>query len=128
MSYESHGISNFPQLQRLMEASHSKQLAVRHCEGLDLTSRVKESHSYMVLSLFTALVCTLFSVIAVPHMVLSFPGVSLDPDGEGTVFEEVSLPLRRPSREVCRPRVQAPSGGSWSFPPPPPPVDGRKGV
>lgn len=92
-----------------MEASHSKQPAVRHCEGLDLTSGVKESHSYVVLSLFTVLVCTLFSVIAVPHMVLSFPGVSWDPAREGTVFEEVSLPLRRPSRDVCGPLQEAAS-------------------
>lgn len=88
------------------------------------------NHTHLlVLLLFTVLVCTLFSVIAVPHTVLSFPGLSWD-RARGLCLKTCPCPWGGPAGKCAGSIRRLPPCrlGSWSFPAPPPPVDGRKGV
>lgn len=88
------------------------------------------NHTHLlVLLLFTVLVCTLFSVIAVPYMVLPFPGLSWD-SAQGLCLKTCPCPRGSPAGKCAGPIRRLPPCrlGSWSFLPPPPPVDGRKGV
>lgn len=88
------------------------------------------NHTHLlVLLLFTVLVCTLFSVMAVPHVVFSFPGMSWDPAWWLCVKKGPCSWGGRAGKGAGPFRRLPPwrLGSRFSHPPAPS-VDGRKGL